>query len=73
MIGRYLKRVLVALDILLNVLLGGEIETMSSVCGKRIVAGQPCCVCTWLCQMIDRAFNGRWSGHCMNNRREPYQ
>lgn len=72
MIGRYFKRLFVALDILLNVIFFGQIETMSSRCGKRIVVETPCRICSALCRMIDSLLNGRWAGHCLNNRREPY-
>ena len=72
MIGRYVKRLFVALDILVNVVRGGEIETASSACGKRL-ATKPCRVCGALCRFIETAFNGRWSDHCANNRREPYK
>jgi hypothetical protein len=72
MLGRYLKRLFVALDILINVLRGGELETVSSSCGKRLVA-TPCRLCGALCRFIETSFDGRWLGHCANNRREPYQ
>lgn len=68
----YFKRLLVVLDMLVNVLRGGELETVSSACGKRLAA-KPCRLCGALCRFIETAFNGRWTGHCANNRREPYQ
>lgn len=68
----YFKRLFVALDILLNVLRGGEIETVSSACGKRLIV-KPCRICGALCRFIETAFKGRWSDHCANNRRDTYQ
>jgi hypothetical protein len=74
MIGAYIKRLFVVLDIAVNVFpLFGNIETVSSRCGKQIAAGKPCRACAWLCRFIETAFNGRWSGHCARNRREPYK
>jgi hypothetical protein len=70
--GGYFKRIFIVLDMLVNVLRGGEMETVSSACGKRLVV-KPCRVCGALCRFIETSFNGRWSDHCANNRREPYQ
>lgn len=63
----YLRRVWKALDVLLNVLRGGELETVSSACGKQIVAGNPCRACCLLCRLLDM----RWKDHCINNRIDP--
>lgn len=69
MIGDYVKRLFVALDIVLNVFpLFGKLETISSRCGHQLASGKPCRACAWLCRLIDRLFGGRWQGHCMNNR-----
>lgn len=73
MLSAYFKRIFVTLDILLNVLRGGEKETISSACGKNIASGKPCRFCLKLCALIDRLFGGRWKGHCAANIREPYQ
>jgi hypothetical protein len=62
----YLRRLWKALDVLLNVLRGGELETVSSACGKEIVEGNPCRVCSALCRLLD-VF---WPDHCINNRME---
>ncbi|MDB5733271.1 MAG: hypothetical protein JWQ03_3166 [Variovorax sp.] len=67
----YVGRLLFVLDILVNVLRGGRGETVSSACGKQIVAGNPCKACSLLCGLLNRAFKGRWKDHCINNRMDP--
>lgn len=69
MIGAYFKRVFVVLDILLNVLRGGDKETISSACGKKLLQREPCRLCARICALLDK----RWPGHCLGNIREPYQ
>lgn len=72
LIGGYLKRLLVLVDIGINtVLLFGRVETVSSRCGWQLAGGKPCRACAWLCQRMDTWFNGRWKGHCLNNRMDP--
>lgn len=66
--GAYIQRLLLALDILVNVALFGEVETISSRCAKRLAASKQCRVCGALCGLIDRLFGGRWKDHCKNNR-----
>jgi hypothetical protein len=64
MIGAFFKRVSVVLDIALNVFpLFGQVEPISSRCGRQIVNGKvsrPCCI---LCKLLDK----RWLNHCVNN------
>lgn len=65
MIGDYVKRLFVALDIVFNVFpFFGKLETISSRCGHQLAAGKPCRACAWLCGLLDR----RWKGHCLRNR-----
>ena len=64
---RYLARCWLALDILLNVLLGGAHETMSSRMGRKIRDGVPCALCRGVCRLLD-VF---WPDHCVNNITEP--
>lgn len=64
----YCKRLFVALDILLNTLLFGLVEPISSRCGRQIVGGKPSRPCCILCKLLDL----RWKNHCINNRKEPY-
>lgn len=59
----YLRRVWKALDILLNVILGGDIETMSSRMGRNIKEGRRCPICTGVCWLLS-CF---WPSHCVNN------
>jgi hypothetical protein len=68
MIGAYFKRIFVTIDVLLNVLRGGDVETISSARGKDLAQPQPCRFRLKLCRFIDRLFGGRWQGHCLNNR-----
>jgi hypothetical protein len=63
----YLSRIWKALDILVNVLALGLLETISSRCGKQIVAGDPCKACCLICRLLDM----RWKNHCINNRMDP--
>lgn len=70
--GTYLKRLLVLLDVAINVIfLFGRIETISSRCGWQLALGRPCWMCRWLCKRMDTWFGGRWRGHCFNSRQEP--
>jgi hypothetical protein len=70
MIGAFFKRVFVALDIVLNVLpLFGQVEPISSRCGRQIEGGKPCRACAALCAWLDK----RWPGHCKNNIWTPYK
>jgi hypothetical protein len=63
----YLRRIWVALDVLLNVLRGGALEPISSACGKEIVAGSPCRFCSAVCRLL----NVFWPDHCIHNRIDP--
>lgn len=72
LLGTYLKRLLVLIDVAINVvLLFGRVETVSSRCGWQIAGGKPCRACAWICSRIDSWFGGRWKGHCLNNRNGP--
>lgn len=64
---RYLARFWLALDILLNVVLGGDVETMSSRMGRKIRDGRRCAVCSAICWLLSRF----WPSHCVNNIMEP--
>lgn len=66
-ITRYLANFWLALDILLNTLLAGDVETMSSRMGRDIKAGTPCKVCTAVCWLLSRF----WPDHCVHNVMEP--
>jgi len=58
MVGRYLVRLLISVDQLANVIVGGvPDETLSSRCGKRV---DTCRLCYWLCRGLDRID----PGHC---------
>jgi hypothetical protein len=59
----YLGRVWLALDILLNTLAFGQVETMSSRMGKAIRDGRQCILCKVLCGLL----NLRWKDHCIHN------
>lgn len=59
----YLRRIWIALDIFINVILGGDIETMSSRMGRNIQGGQSCKVCTVVCWFLSRF----WPDHCIHN------
>lgn len=63
----YLRRLWVAIDVMLNVLRGGQVETISSACGKQLIEGQPCRFCSIVCRLL----NLRWPDHCINNRIDP--
>lgn len=63
----YLSRLWVAIDVLLNVIAVGQVETISSRCGKQIVAGNPCRVCSVICRLL----NVFWPDHCIHNRIDP--
>jgi hypothetical protein len=64
----YLARFWLALDILLNVILGGDVETMSSRMGRAILQGRRCVLCRFTCRLLD-VF---WPGHCVHNIMEPF-
>jgi hypothetical protein len=63
----YIWRIWVVLDILCNVLLGGDIETMSSSMGRSLKDRRPCAVCSTVCWLLSRF----WPDHCINNIMEP--
>jgi hypothetical protein len=63
----YFSRLFVTLDILINVLIGGKIETLSSRMGRAIQEGRNCLLCKLLCGLLDL----RWKDHCVNNIMEP--
>lgn len=63
----YLGRFWKALDILMNVILGGDIETMSSRMGRNIKEGKGCSLCNGICWLLSRF----WPNHCVNNIMEP--
>ena len=63
----YLARAWIALDILINVLLGGAHETMSSRMGRKIRDRVPCALCRGVCRALD-VF---WPDHCIHNITEP--
>lgn len=66
-IRAYVLRVLVALDIFINVLLFGRIETMSSRMGRAIKEGRRCLLCALICGLLSI----RWPDHCINNIMRP--
>lgn len=59
----YVGRCWLALDILANVLLGGDVETISSRMGRALATGRRCLLCGLVCGLLD-VF---WPGHCLNN------
>lgn len=63
----YLARVWLALDILLNTLLGGDVETISSRMGRAIQQGRRCAVCGAVCWLLSRW----WPDHCIHNIMDP--
>lgn len=63
----YFARLFLAFDILVNTILGGDVETMSSRMGRAIQQGRPCAVCGVVCWLLSRW----WPGHCVNNIMEP--
>jgi hypothetical protein len=63
----YLARVWLALDILVNSILGGRVETMSSRMGRAIRDGSSCALCGAVCWLLSRW----WPDHCVNNIMEP--
>lgn len=60
----YLARIWYVIDILLNVLAFGQVETISSRCGWQLSGQKPCRVCNAICRFLD-VF---WPSHCINNR-----
>lgn len=63
----YFARLWLALDILLNTLLGGDVETISSRMGRAIKEGRRCLLCGLLCWLLSRF----WPSHCVNNIMNP--
>lgn len=59
----YLARVWLALDILLNTVLGGDVETISSRMGRAILEKRPCLLCGPVCWLLSRW----WPDHCIHN------
>jgi hypothetical protein len=59
----YLSRLLLLLDMAINVLRGGRVETVSSAMGRAIKEGRRCILCKLICGALDR----RWKDHCINN------
>lgn len=66
---RYLARLFLTLDILCNVLIGGEVETMSSRMGKAILTKQRCILCGPICGLLS-VF---WPDHCIHNIMDPLE
>ena len=64
MLGAFFKRATVVLDIALNVFPPlGQVEPISSRCGRQIAnskVSRPRCI---LCKLLDK----RWLNHCVNN------
>jgi hypothetical protein len=63
----YLSRFWLALDILLNVLLGGQVETMSSRMGRALLEKRRCVLCKPVCWLLSRW----WPDHCIHNIMDP--
>lgn len=63
----YIARFWLALDILVNVLLGGDVETLSSRMGKKLRQHQRCIPCSLVCWLLGRF----WPDHCINNIMDP--
>jgi hypothetical protein len=59
----YLAKLWLALDILLNTLLGGDVETISSRMGRALKEGRRCLLCGPVCWLLSRF----WPSHCVNN------
>lgn len=59
----YLARCALAFDILLNTVLGGDVETISSRMGRALQQGRPCLLCRGVCRLLDLF----WPGHCLHN------
>jgi hypothetical protein len=64
---QYFGRVWWCVDVALNVLACGAVETMSSRMGKSLASGSAGRIPCFLCGLLDR----RWKNHCVNNRMEP--
>jgi hypothetical protein len=60
---QYLSNLWYALDRLINAMAAGNRETVSSRCGRQIVAKKPCRFCFYLCKLLDK----RWKDHCIHN------
>lgn len=63
----YLFRCFLALDILLNVILLGDVETLSSRMGRAIKEGRRCVLCGPVCWLLSRF----WPDHCIHNIMNP--
>jgi hypothetical protein len=63
----YVARVWLALDILLNAIFGGDVETISSRMGRAIKEGRRCRLCTGVCWLLSRVR----PDHCVNNIMKP--
>jgi hypothetical protein len=63
---QYFGRLWWSVDVALNVLALGAVETMSSRMGKAITTGSPGHIPCFLCGVLDL----RWKNHCINNRME---
>lgn len=59
----YIARLALALDILLNTVFAGRVETISSRMGRAIVARRPCALCGAVCWLLSRF----WPDHCVHN------
>lgn len=64
--AQYFGRLWWSVDVALNVLALGAVETMSSRMGKSLAAGSPGRIPCFLCGLLDL----RWKNHCINNRME---
>ena len=63
----YVANFVLALDIWLNTLMGGDVETMSSRMGRALRDGRKCVLCTTVCWLLSRF----WPSHCINNIMNP--
>lgn len=63
----YFSRLFLVLDMLLNVVAFGQVETISSRAGKAIAAGKRCILCKLICGLLDM----RWKDHCAHNQMDP--
>lgn len=64
---KYLANLWLALDILLNTVLAGDVETMSSRMGRMIRDRKPCRICGLVCWFLSRF----WPDHCIHNIMQP--
>lgn len=63
---QYFGRLWWSIDVALNVLALGAVETMSSRMGKSLATGSPGRIPCFLCSLLDL----HWKNHCINNRME---